>query len=90
MSATSGTFDSQFTAENSTFWAENEKKTKLKMHFRPKTKLAETTINRHFRRRKQPFDLPGESESGFTVKLNLSSLNNIPIVLLSNYISPIY
>jgi len=26
MSATSGTFDSQFTAENNTFWAENEKK----------------------------------------------------------------
>jgi len=33
MSATSGTFDSQFMAENNTFWAEKENKTKLKNAF---------------------------------------------------------
>jgi len=38
MSATSGTFDSQFAAENSTFWAENEKKTKLKNAFSAENK----------------------------------------------------
>jgi len=43
MSATSGMFDSLFMAENSMFLANNEKETKLK-----KTKLAKTTINRHF------------------------------------------
>jgi len=48
MSATSGTFDSQFTTENSSFWAEDEKEMKLKNAF-----SAETTENRHFRRRKR-------------------------------------
>jgi len=33
MSATLGTFDRPFVAENSMFWAENEKKTKLKNAF---------------------------------------------------------
>ena len=35
------------------FSAENEKKTKMKIHFRPKTKMAETIKNSHFRRRKR-------------------------------------
>jgi len=35
------------------FSAENEKKTKMKIHFRPKTKMAETLKNSHFRRRKR-------------------------------------
>ena len=37
-------FDSQFTAENSTFWAENEKKTKLKNAFSAEN---ETGRNHH-------------------------------------------
>jgi len=44
MSATSGTFDSQLTAENSMFWAENQKKTKLKNTFSAEN---ETGQNHH-------------------------------------------
>jgi len=50
MSATSGIFDSQFTAENSVLGQKRKENETLKMHFRRKTKLAETTTNCHFRR----------------------------------------
>jgi len=72
MSATSGTFDSQFTTENSTFWPENEKKTKLKNAFSAENK---TGRNHHKSIFSAPKTKPKFGQSLLISKPNVDRLN---------------